>query len=416
MRKIVLLGSVLLSLVFAAPAVGADWPQFRGPTGEGLASAEVPLRWGPSRNVAWKQRVPGDGWSSPVVRGRRAVVTSAVRVGDGSGDRALRVLCYDAKDGSRRWDVKVFHQDADRAPRVHRKNSHASPTPVIDGKRIFVHFGHQGTACLSLEGDVHWRRRIRYDPVHGNGGSPAVVGDKVIFSCDSADDASVIALDRKTGKTVWRTPRSVDASRPFSFSTPLAIRVGGQPQVVVPGSGMVGAYAPETGEELWRVEYRGYSVVPRPVYAHGLVYVCTGFDHAKLLAIRPGGKNERPEVVWRVRKGVPLIPSPVVVGDDLFMVSNDGLASCLDAKTGEVHWRKRLERSFAASPLAAAGRVYFQAEDGTCTVVKAAEQYTVLARNDIGETTYASYPVGKGTLWIRTARHLCRIEGGSDGE
>jgi outer membrane protein assembly factor BamB len=261
---------------------------------------------------------------------------------------------------------------------------------------------------------VIWRNtELRYQPVHGNGGSPILAGDKLVFSCDGADQQFVAALECTTGKVAWKTPRQAGASRPFSFSTPLLITVGGRQQVVSPGSDAVMAYDPDTGREIWRVRYDGYSVVPRPVYGHGLVFVCTGYNSPSLLAIRPDGAGDVTDthVAWTTRRGVPHTPSPLLVGDDLYLLADGGTVSCLDARTGRARWQRRIGGAYSASPLYAGGKIYCQGEDGTGVVLQAGQSFRLLARNDLGEHTLASCAAADGALFIRTQQHLYRIEG-----
>lgn len=410
--------SVLAVVLTAAPlSVRAeDWPQFRGPTGQGLVrEGSIPTEWGPTKNVVWKQTIPGKGWSSPVVVGRHVYLTTAVA--QRNGDYALRALCLNAKSGKIEWDKEVFREDRRTAPGIHPKNSHASPTPIVHGKRLFVHFGHMGTACLSLAGEVLWKNSdLSYDPVHGNGGTPIRVGDLLVFSCDGASDPVVVALDAESGKVRWKTPRQGDAARKFSFCTPLLIEVKGQKQIISPGSEEVSALDPKDGKEIWRVRYDGYSVIPRPVYGHGLVFLTTGYGVPSLLAIRPDGKGDvtRTHVAWKTNRAVPHAPSLLLVGKELYMVSDRGVASCLDAKTGKVHWQERLLQTndgFSASPLSAGGKVFFQSEGGTGIVVKASKRFEEVAKNEMHERTLASYAVADGALFLRTEKHLYRFEG-----
>jgi outer membrane protein assembly factor BamB len=264
-----------------------------------------------------------------------------------------------------------------------------------------------------LAGKVLWQNnQIKYSPVHGNGGSPILVDNALVFSCDGGDRSFVVALDRKNGKVLWKTDRSVPARKKFSFSTPLLITVKGQKQIISPGSNMVGAYDPRTGREIWRVSYEGYSVIPRPVYGDGLVFITTGYNTPSLLAIRPDGKGDVTEtnVAWTMRRAAPHTPSPLLLGNELYTISDRGVASCLDAKTGKVQWQKRVGGDYSASPLFADGKVYFQSEDGTGVVVQAGKEFKQLAKNVMGERTLASYAVADGALFLRTMTKLYRIE------
>lgn len=405
----VLLGS---SVAYAAET---EWPQFRGPTGQGHSAAtNLPITWNATTNVAWKAALPGNGWSSPVLSKGKLYLTSAVTAPAGS-EMTLRALCVDAADGRVLWDTEVFRPDPASTAVMHRKNSPASGTPVLSGDRLYVHFGHMGTAALDLAGQVIWRQtELKYPPVHGNGGSPALVGDVLIFSCDGKQDPFVVGLDAATGAVRWKTPRNSPAKRSFSFSTPLPIEVNGATQIIVPGSGLVGAYDPSTGAELWRARYgEGYSVVPRPVFAHGLLFVSSSFDKPVVYAVRPGegaaGDVTETNIAWSNRKGGPCTPSLLVVGDEVYFVSDSGIATCADARTGQVHWTERLGGNFSASPIAAEGRVYFQNEEGIGYVLKAGKTYELLAKNELGERTLASPAVADGALFLRSEGHLWKI-------
>jgi outer membrane protein assembly factor BamB len=374
------------------------------------------LRWDGESNVAWRVAVPGRGWSSPVVADGRLYLTTAVAEGDDprayDAPQVLRVLCLDAESGRTLWNVEVFRHDS--TP-IHPKNSHASPTPIVDGRRVFVHFGTQGTASLTTDGEVVWRNRsIGYTPVHGGGGSPALVGRSLIFSADGASQPFVVALDRDTGEQLWRTPRPPADGNQFAFSTPLPIDVAGRTQVVVPGANHVCSYDPDSGEELWRVRYPGgFSVIPRPVFAHGLVFVSSGFMNPVLFAIRPDGRGDVTEshVSWTEQRGIPRNASPLAVGDEVYVVADNGIASCFDARTGRRHWQRRLSGDFSASPLYAAGRLYFLNELGETTILEPGPSYTELARNDLGERTQASAAAVEGALFIRTESGLYRLGG-----
>lgn len=410
--RIVLSLAAALSLLSTASA--GDWPEFRGPTRDGVSTAaNVPTNWNATENVKWKQAIPGNGWSSPALVDGKLYLTTATGTAEG-GDVSLRALCLDAVDGRILWDEEVLRPDAEAAGTMHDKNSLASPTPIVADGRLYVHFGHMGTAALDRDGNMLWQQAdINYAPMHGNGGSPALVDDLLVFSCDGTDEQFVVALDRATGEVRWKQSRNSTAERPFSFSTPLVIEVEGVKQVISPASGYVGAYDPQDGREIWRVNYGdGFSVVPRPVYAHGLLYVSTGFMRPSLLAIDPmgaAGDATETNVVWKHDKGVPNTPSLLVAGDEIYFVSDRGVASCLDARTGAEHWSERLGGGFSASPVYADGRVYFTDEEGTTHVVRADTEYELLATNELGERSLASPVPDDGTIYIRTEGFLRRI-------
>jgi len=396
----------LVLVVLSCAGVGAeDWPQFRGPTGQGHSSERgLPLDWSESRNVKWKTSVPGRGWSSPVVAGGRVWLTTSVK-GNGA---SLRAVAYDVETGREAVNVEVFRLRS--AELLNAKNSHASPTPIADGERVYVHFGAEGTAALTTSGEIVWKTRLPYQSQHGNGGSPMLYGDLLILSCDGSDQAFVVALDKRTGKVRWKTWRRQPWDQ--AYSTPLLIRVGEQDQVVSVGAYRAAAYDPQTGKELWRVSYAdGFSNVPRPVYGHGLVYIATGFQQPTLMAVRPDGSGDvtRTHVAWTLRRAAPLTPSPLIVGDEIYVVNDGGIASCLDARTGDTHWQQRLGGEYSASPLFADGRIYFLNEEGTATSIAPGKSFVRLATASIDGATLASIAVADGSLFIRSDTHLYRI-------
>lgn len=401
------------SALVAAPS-SSGWPEFRGPTAQGHSTVTaLPLTWSPTDNVAWKAPVPGSGWSSPVVADGKIYLTTGI-VADGVGT-SLRTLCFDAATGQPLWDTEVFKPtEVPEQQPLHSKNSPASPTPILAGDRLYVHFGHHGIACLDTSGKILWRNNsFRYNAVHGNGGSPVLVAGHLVFAADGARDPAVLALSAATGELAWKSPRTTAVRQTFSFCTPLVIEVAGQPQVIIPGAGGVSALDPRDGKELWRALYgSGYSVVPRPVFAHGLVFVATGYNRADLLAIKADGSGDVTDthIAWKTTKGAPLTPSVVVVGDELYAVNDAGIATCWDARTGEVHWQQRIDGNFSASPLAAGDRLYFQSETGIGTVLKTGKTFEKLAVNKLEERSLASFAVIDRALLIRTAAHLYRIE------
>lgn len=407
--------TLLWLLVSAGAAAAQDWPEFRGPTAQGH-SGEVglPSEWSPTKNVAWKEPLPGHGWSSPAIVRGRIYLTAAVPV-EGSRNLLLTALCLEAKTGKALWQREVFRQDGATAPPIHKRNSHASPTPIVDGGRIFVHFGLHGTACLDLEGQVLWRfESPRFDHEDGNGGSPLLVDDALIFNCDGKDLQFVLALDRATGKLLWKTERRTKAKFGYSYATPLLLTVQGRKQVINPASGAVCSYDPATGREIWRVDYGtgGFSVVPRPVAGHGLIYICTGFEKPRLLAVRPDGQGDvtATHVAWSTERAVPLVASLLLAGDELYMVSDRGIATCLDARTGKEHWQERICDQAWASPLLADGKVYFHDVKGLSVVLRPGPKFQLLASNALGEALLASAAVSDRALFIRTEKHLWRIQ------
>jgi outer membrane protein assembly factor BamB len=414
LRTILFISRVLLSSVAFAPlahAVALEWPEFRGPTGQGISLAtNVPVHWAAQSNVAWKVAL-ATGWSSPVLSAGRIYLTTSTQTGD---EISLHALCLDSLDGRTLWDVELLRPAGAETKKIHSKNSLASPTPIVRDGRVYAHFGHMGTAALDLAGKVIWKQTdIKYSPVHGNGGSPALIDDVLVFSCDGASNPFLAALDANSGAIRWKTPRNTPARSQFSFCTPLLIEVDGRRELICPASGFVGAYNPTDGHELWRVRYgEGYSVVPRPVYAHGLLFLSSGFDRPVIYAINPKGAQgdaTDTHVVWTATKGAPTTPSPLVIGDELYLVSDGGIASCFDTRTGKVHWSERLGGGFSASPVAAEGRIYFQNESGVGYVVKAGTKYELLAKNDLGERSLASPAILDDCIFIRTESHLWRI-------
>lgn len=397
-----------LGVMFASaalPAQRAGWPDFRGPDGQGHADApNVPLEWSETRNVAWKVPVPGAGWSTPIVANGRIWLTTAV---DGR-ESSLRVLAFDAGTGKELVNTEVFRVRA--SGEVNPKNNRASPSAVVEDDRVYVHFGAEGTAALTTAGAIVWKTRFAYESQHGAGGSPILFGDFLIINCDGGDNAFVVALDKRTGKVQWKTSRRYPFAQ--AYTTPLAIRVGERDQIVSVGAFRTTAYDPANGKEIWRVAYGdGFSNVPRPVFGHGLVYIATGFQQAALLAVRPDGTGDvtKSHVAWRLSRAAPHTPSPLLVGDALYIVSDAGIATCVDAVTGAIRWQQRLNGTFSASPIFAAGRIYFLSEEGVATVIAPGGEFRTLATNTLDGATLASMAVADQAFFIRSSTHLYRI-------
>lgn len=402
--------SLMASLLSAA-----DWPQFRGPTGQGHSDAKgLPMTWSETENIAWKVPIEGLGWSSPSIKDNQIWLTTAFEEG-----KSLRAISLDRQTGKKLHDVEVF-QIAEPG-NVHGKNSHASPTPYIQGDRVYVHFGAHGTACLSTDGEVLWRNQeLKYDHVHGPGGSPIVVGNLLVFSCDGADQQFVVALDKTSGEVVWKKKRehisearlSGKANVPMAYTTPLLTKVGDTVQLLSAGADSLVAYDPLTGDEYWWFSYDGYSNVPRPVVGKGHVFISSGYDSPQFYAVRIDGSGDVTEshLAWNMKKASPLNPSPLLIGDELYLISDNGIATCLDAVSGEQHWQERIGGNFSASPTFADNRIFLLDENGKVTVIAPGKKYRLLATNKLEGRTLSTPAIVDNTIFIRTDSHLYRIE------
>lgn len=408
----VLFIAVGLSLAATARA-DENWYQFRGPGGQGMSdSTGLPVTWSETENITWKVPLPGRGWSSPVVWDGQIWMTAATDDG-----HSLHALCVDPASGHLLHDVDVFK--VDKPPHLNAKNSYASPTPVIEPGHVYIHFGTMGTACLATDtAKILWTNRdLQLDHQMGPGSSPIIYHDLLIFNCDGMDVQYVVALDKHTGKIAWKTNRSVkpDAriDRRKAFCTPLVVPIHGRDVLISPGAGAVIAYEPSSGQELWKVSYApGYSNVPRPVYGHDLIFIGTGYDKAQLWAIKPEGHGDvtATNVAWKFTKQAPLNPSPLLWEDQLYIVSDNGVATCLNAVTGETFWTHRLGSDFSASPVWAEERVYFPSESGATTVVQTGHEYKELAVNHLDGRIMASPAIVGHAIILRTDTHLYRIE------
>jgi outer membrane protein assembly factor BamB len=389
---------VLSSLIFTA-----DWPQFRGPGGQGVSNEKnVPLTWSETKNVRWKTAIPGRGWSSPVIQGDRIWLTTATEDG-----RSLRAISVNVNTGAIEQNVELFQLKSPKL--MNAKNSFASPTPVVEGDRVYLHFGAYGTACITQSGEIVWKTKLEYDNgQHGPGGSPIIYDDLLIVSCDGLELQYVVALDKATGKVRWKKTREGYQA----YTTPLIVNFPAGDQVISPGAFQSIAYEPRTGKEIWRVKYaEGFSNVPRPVYGHGLVFICTGFQEPSLLAVQPDGRGDvtKSKVMWKVDRAIPRTPSPLLVGNELYIVTDNGIATCIDAKTGEELWRARVGGNHSASPVYAGGRIYFLSEEGESVVIAPGRKLNHLATNQIDGPTLASMAISHSSIFIRSQTHLYRI-------
>ncbi len=396
----------------------ADWPEFRGPQQNGVvASRDLPTRWDEQTNVVWYAKTFGLGWSSPVISGDRIYLTTAVQEEESdenaplSGPHQLGLECFDAKSGTRIFYKTIFEQPSN-APPIHKKNSHASPTPVIHDNRIYLHYGHQGTACTDLDGNILWTNRDHtYPPVHGNGGSPILVDNKLILTCDGGTNPYTLALDARTGKEGWKQPRDGASGQPFSFCTPQLIEVNGIKQVVSPGSDLVQSLDPETGKVLWYLKYKGYSVIPRPLFHRGLIFLSTGYMTPEVLAIDPSGSGDvtNTHLKWKAKGAAPHTPSLIPYEDQIVMISDAGIAASLAVDSGKEVWKKRIGGNYSASPMLVGNQLFLQSEDGTSSVFRLGEKLAEVSKNALPGRIFASYAVIDNDWIIRSEKGIYRI-------
>jgi outer membrane protein assembly factor BamB len=428
-----------LLLCLGSVLIAEDWPQFRGPTGQGHATAkDLPISWNETENVAWKTAVPGKGWSSPVILGDQIWLTTAFetpedeskakeRLKANTGNQPLvlcaeatfHALCLDKKTGTILHNIKLF---SEKEPQwVHAQNSYASPTPILENGRVYCHFGTHGTICLDAKtGKTLWENhehRINHE--NGPGGSPVLHDDMLIFHCDGSDVQYLTALDKNSGKTKWRTERSgAMNSNPQlkkAYGTPLVVELHGQFVLLSPAADWLYAYEPSTGRELWKLNYQvlGFSIVPRPVMSEGVLYLCTSFMKSELLAIRLDGAdgNPEPHILWREKKSIPTQPSPLVVGNEVYVVSDQGgILSCFDKLTGKENYRERIEGKHCSSPLFADGKIYLCDREGVTVVVAPGPKFAALGKNKLDGSIMASPAAVDNALFIRTEHAMYRIE------
>jgi len=423
----------VVMVTFAATA-RADWPEFRGPTSDGHAavaddahSGRVPLRWSETENVRWKTAIPHRGWSTPVVMDGQVWLTTATEDG-----HDFYAICVDAASGQILHNVHLFHCD-EPEPLGNNVNCYAAPSPAIEPGRVYVHFGSYGTACLDTKsGEVLWKRDdLPCRHYRGPASSVILFENLLILTMDGADLQYVAALDKTTSDTVWKTDRDVewndqhptgeyaqyaDMARDGDFrkahSTPLVVTVDGEPQMISVGAKAAHAYDPRTGGEYWRVYYDDWSGAPRPLVQDDTTFIVTGLMHPELWAIELGGTGDVTDsrVTWRLTRGVAKTASPLLVDGLIYMVTDDGVLSCVDSASGDLLGRKRLGGRYAASPIYAGGRIYFCSQDGETTVLQPGRDFEVLAVNTLDDGSLASPVAIDGALFLRTKTHLYRIE------
>ena len=406
--------SLLLGLLFLSPLCAEEhWNQFRGAKGDGKATATgVPAEFGEEKNVRWKTAIHGKGWSSPVVWGDQIWMTTAPEDG-----KVLYAVCVDLDSGKIVHNIKVF--DVPEPEFCHPTNSYASPTPFLEEGKIYVHFGTYGTACLETKsGKKLWERRdLHCDHFRGPGSSPIIDGDSLFVAYDGVDVQFVVALNKKTGETIWTRERDIEygtdnGDRMKAYSTASVIEYEGRRQLISPSAVATICYAPETGKELWRVRHGGMNAAPRPIFDHGLVYITGGSGDTSLVAVRPNGSGDitGTHIEWSTGKSTPKRSSQIILGDLMFMMSDSGVASCLEAKTGELVWTKRLSGEYWASPVYADGKIFYFSKKGKAPVVAASRDYQLLAENEFDAGFNASPAFAGNAMIVRTFTHLYRIE------
>ena len=399
---------LFLILVSAITCNGLSWPQFRGATGQGHCNVEeIPMSWSRNKGVTWETKLSGKAWSSPICVDDQIFLTNAVHHQE---NLILELISIDFITGGIIWRKELFNYS--KPPRIHRKNSYASPTPFYENDCIYVHFGSLGTACVTINGDLIWKTRLNYLPVHGSGASPVIIQDLLLLSTDGAENPCLVALNKKNGEIKWKAMRDSNAKKNFSFCTPLVIEVNGEIQIISPASDYVFAYD-LNGTQLWKFNYpNGYSVVPRPVFEQGIIYISSGYDSPVLYAISCGGRGDitKKNLVWKTRKGAPRNSSVVVIDGLLFMAADNGVVSCLDAKTGELYWMERVAGSCSPSLIHAEGKIILCDEMAKTFIFEAKKSYRLLAQNDLEDQMLASPIVFKNSLLLRTENALWRID------
>jgi len=430
MRSIVILGLALTLSRLAA----ADWPDFRGPKGDGHFSTVdgkpvgLPLTWSETNNIKWKTEIHDRGWSTPVIMGGQIWMTTATEAG-----HDYFAMAVDQATGKILFDEKIFHTDnPEPLGNGASMNCYATPSPVIEPGRVYVHYGSAGTACLDTKtGKVLWKRNdLPCRHYRGASASPVLFENLLILTFDGADLQYTAALDKQTGATVWKTNRSVvwnDESVPGpmardgdlrkSHGTPLIATVAGKPQLISVGAKASYGYDPRTGDELWRVEYNDWSSAPRPLFEDGLAYIVTGLRAKEMWAVKPDGKGNVTDshVVWKLSTHIGKYASPLLVDGLIYTAAEESFVTCLEAATGTVVWTERIGGKYAASPIYADGRLYFFSQDGTTTVLKPGRALEILATNKL-DAGFMACPAADGkALFLRTRTHLYRIESRSPG-
>ena len=417
-------------------ALAADWPQWRGPNSSGVSTeSSIPVEWSNEKNVAWKTALPGRGSSQPVIVGKYVFLTAEIAGGDAPADHKapvhhfsgqvfvhpdsvgvnklhkLVVLALDRDSGKILWQQTAY--DGVVFDNRHKKGSYASPTPIADGKNVYAYFGNEGLYAYDLKGKLLWF----YMPAKfkttglGPGTSPTLEGNLIFLQCDDGggEGSYLVALDKNTGKETWKAAREKIA---FTWATPVVAEANGRKELITAAGDVVIAYDPGTGKELWRGPgVKGYAVTT-PVLGHGMAFFAAGYPTKYTYAVKLGGSGEM-KPVWSYEKGTAYVPSPILYGDYYYVMSDKGLLTCFDAKTGVVKYegkRPTKPATFMGSPVAADGKILITSEDGDTTVIKAGAEFEILTTNSIGEPVYSSAAIADGHIYLRGEKHLYSIK------
>lgn len=420
----------MVSLAVGLSIARADWPEFRGPNGDGHVNtpgdnpiAGFPLRWSETENVKWKTAIPYRGWSTPVVMNGQVWITTAT-----VGGHDYFAIGLDAETGKILFNEKIFHKDnPEPLGNGASMNCYATPSSFIEPGRVYVHFGSPGTACLDTStGKILWKRND-LPCRHYRGASSSLVSfeNLLILTMDGADLQYHVALDKQTGKTVWKTDRSVpwndedvpgqmarDGDLRKAHSTPLIVNASGRTQMLSAGAKAAYGYDPLTGQELWRVQYPDWSTAPRPLYRDGLAFFVTGLNKRQLLAVKTDGRGDVTDthVAWRLGTHIGKYASPLLVDGLIYTAAEESFVTCLEAATGKVVWTERIGGKYAASPIYADGHLYFFSQEGTTTVLKPGRTFEVLAVNQLDGGFMASPAASGKAFFLRTKTDLYRIE------
>ena len=392
-------------LALAGGAAAEDWPQWRGPRGDGTScEANIPTAWAPNENIAWKVPVPGSGHSSPIVWQDRIFVASCR---EESKQRLL--VCFDRATGCELWQQVVLESPLEDK---HQLNSFASSTPATDGQLVYVTFLDQTemvVAAYDFAGRQRWLVRPGgFSSKHGYCSCPVLFEDRVIVNGDHDGDAYLVALDKASGETRWKIDRE---NKTRSYVTPLIREIGGRTQMILSGSKCVASYDPHDGSRHWIIDGPTEQFVASVVYNGELLFLTAGFPELHMLAIRPDGSGNVTDthIAWRTKKGASYVPSPIAAGDYFLVVSDGGVASCFEAQTGERVWMERLGTHYSSSLVSAGGLVYFTSDEGHTTIVRPGPKLDIVKENELGEYSYASPAISHGQLIFRGEKHLIAI-------